>query len=200
MARKSQCISISALLGFVLAICGLSHAAMGQAAPAPSQQPSSKTTQFKPVSLAHLYWHFLTLQNHLDTKATELESQGKDGSGLRNQLQKTLGWSDTDYAPIRTSSVRLTAKVKDLDVQAVAIRKAGPSSSNYDQLKALTVQREADINSEISYLKQSLTPDKTLGFESFLTKLFSLTNASPRPPLTTGKLSVTGQQPPAGVQ
>lgn len=180
-------------------MCGLSNSAVGQAVPSQSQRPSGRQSQFKPVSLEHLYWHFLTLQSFLDTKAAEQESQGKDGSGLRSNLQRTLRWSDADYAPIRTSSVRLTAKVKDLDAQAVAIRKAGASSSSRDQLKALTAQREADINSEISFLRQTLPPDKIKTFEAFLNQLFSPSNASSRPPSTV-KPAVTGQPAPAAVQ
>jgi hypothetical protein len=174
-------------------ICGLSQLALGQTTPTQQKQPPTKQPQFKPVLLEHLYWHFLILQNFLDTKAATQESQGKDGK-LRGDLQKALGWPDTDYAPIRVSSVRLTAKVKDLDAKAAAIQKAGASSSSHDQLKALTVQREACINSEISYLKQNLPPDKIKAFEAFLTQLFSPNNAVPRPPVTAG------QQTPAGVR
>ena len=193
-ARKSQYTSISILLGFVLMMCGLMRPAMGQATPTQQEQPSSKPTQPRPVSLEHLYWHFLVYQNHLDTKAEDLRTHGKDGSGLRNQLQKKAGLSDAEFVHIRTSSVRLSAKVKDLDGQAVAIRAAGHSSTSYDRLHALTVQREASINSEISYLKQNLPPDKIKSFEAFLTQFFSPNNAVPRSP------SSTGQKAPAAAQ
>jgi hypothetical protein len=82
----------------------------------------------------------------------------------------------------------------DLDTKAIAIHKAGSSSSNLDQLKALTVQREANINSEMSYLKRTLPPAKLMAFEAFITKMFSPANASPRPP------NITRNQVPAGVQ
>lgn len=145
--------------------------------------------------MAHLYWHFLVYQNHLDTKAAELDAHGKNGNPMRSHLQHILGLSDADYAPIRTSSVRLTAKVKDLDAQAAAIRSAGPSSSSLDQLKALTVQRETDINAEISFLKQTLPPDKIRAFEAFLTQFFSPTNAIPRPPIATGQPAPAAVKP-----
>jgi hypothetical protein len=193
MARKSHYTSISILLGIILMLCGLLRPAMGQATPS-QQQPSSVPSQPTPVSLEHLYWHFLVYQNHLDTKAEDLRTHGKGGSGLRNQLQKKTGLSDAEFVHIRTSSVRLTAKVKDLDAKAAAIQKAGASSSSHDQLKALTVQREACINSEISYLKQNLPPDKIKAFEAFLTQLFSPNNAVPRPP------SSIGQPVPAAAQ
>ena len=201
MTRKLHHTLVSTLFGFVLTMCALLHPAMGQAAPAQGQstptqqqQSSSKPSQIRPVSLAHLYWHFLVFQNHLDTKAADLGAHGKNGRLMHNHLQKKLGFSDADYAAIRTSSVRLTAKVKVLDAKATAIQKAGASSSSHDQLKALTVQREADINSEIAYLKQNLPPDKIKAFEAFLTQLFSPTNAVFRPSLPVGKPAPTAVQ------
>lgn len=178
----------------MLMMCGLLHPAMGQAAPAQPQQSSRGSSQIRPESLEHLYWHFLAYQNHLDTKAADLDTHGKDGSGLRNQLQKKTGLSDAEFAHIRISSVRLTAKVKELDAQAVAIRASGHSSTSYDRLHALTVQREASINAEITYLKQHLPPDRIKAFEAFLTQFFSPNNAVHRPP------SSAGQQAPAAVQ
>ncbi len=194
MSVMSQRPSLAVLTGFVLTICVQLRPAMGQVNPAQQPQPSSKTTQIRPVSQAHLYWHFLVYQNHLDTKAAEQDSQGKDGGGLRNLLQKEAGLSDADYAPSRISSVRLAAEVKDLDAQAIAIRKIGVPLSNRDHLHALTLQREADITAEISYLKQNLPPDKIRAFEAFLTRFFSPANAVPRPP------SSAGPQAPAAVQ
>jgi hypothetical protein len=192
--QKVQYTAVSILLGFMLTMCASLHPAMGQSAPVQPLQPSSKPSQIKPVSLAHLYWHFLAYQNHLDTKSADLGAHGKDGSIMHNHMQKKLGFSDIDYAAIRTSSIRLSAEVKDLDAKAAAIHKAGASSSSHDQLRALSVQREADINYEIAYLKQSLPPDKIKAFEAFVTQLFSPTNAvfRPSPPF--------GQPVPAAVQ
>ena len=168
---------------------------MGQSMPPQMQQLlKNRTSQVRPLSLPHLYWHFLVYVNHLDTKSLEVDAKGKNGQLMRNYLQKRLGFSDAEFAPIRTSSVRLTAEVKVLDMKAVAIHKAGASSSNLNQLKALTIQRESDTYSEISYLKQTLPPDKLKAFEAFLTQFFSPANASPRPP------STNGNQAPAGVQ
>jgi hypothetical protein len=112
----------------------------------------------QPVSLAHLYLHFLVYQNHLDTEAAAKVAQGQDGSGLRNHLQARMGFADADYAPIRTASVRLTAEMMALNAQAAAIRSAGLSSATSAQMQALTVQREAKINAEISYLSRHCRP------------------------------------------
>jgi hypothetical protein len=146
------------------------------------------------VPLAHLYWHFLVHQNQLDKKAAELEAQGKDGKWLRNHLQQNLGFSDAEFAQIRTSSVRLTAEVKNFDGQAAAIRAAGISPASREQLKDLTAQREAAIKTEITYLKQTLPPDKVAAFEVFLTQFFSPKNIVIKAP------SSTGQSAPAAVQ
>jgi len=182
-------------IGFALMMCVLSHSAMGQTISAQQLASSKVHLQQRPVSLAHLYWHFLLYQNHLDTKATDLGVQGKDSSPMHNHLQKKLGFSDADYAPVRISSFRLAAKAKALDKQAASIRAASTSSStSQPQLQALAVQREADINAEISYLKQNVSPDKIKAFEAFLTQMFSPNNAIPRPSIPVG------QQAPAAVQ
>jgi hypothetical protein len=173
--------------------CMLLQPAAGQTALV-SQSALSSQKQIRPLSLPHLYWHFLAYQNHLDTKAAATTAAGKDGSALRNLLQKKLGFSNADFALIRTSSVRLTAEVQSLDAQAVAIRAVGPSPSSLDQLHALTVQRETEINAEISYLKQNLPPDKIIALEAFLKEFFSPSNAVPPEP------SVVGPLAPAGVQ
>jgi len=179
----------------MLTVSGLLHPIMGQPMPPQMQQLiNNRPSQMRPLSLPHLYWHFLVYVNHLDTKSLEVDAKGKNGKLMRSYLQKRLGFSDAEFAPIRTSSVRLTAEVKDLDAKAVELHKAGLSSSNLDQLKALTIQRESDIYSEMSYLKQTLPPDKIRAFEAFLTQFFSPANASPGPP------SITGNQAPAGVQ
>jgi len=125
------------------------------------------------VPLAHLYWHFLIYQNHLDASAVKEEAQGRDGIWLRNHHQVSLGFSDSDYAVIRTSSKRLTAEVETLDAQAAAIRAAGPTASSSAQLKALAAQREEFINAEITYLKQTLSPDKIQAFETYIKQFFS---------------------------
>jgi len=194
MARKAHNNGISILLGSGLLVCLLLHPAMGQTAPAQLQPSSSGLSQPKPVPLAHLYWHFLVHQNQLDTKAASENAQGRDGSWLRNHHQASLGFSDADYAAIRTSSVRLTAEVGALDAQAATIRAAGPSASSSAQLKALAAQREEYINAEITYLKQTLPPKKILAFESYITQFFSPKN------LVIPTSSSTGQPARATVQ
>lgn len=135
-----------------------------------SQKPPAK---LRPVSLPHLYWHFLVFQNVLDSKAAELEAHGKDGRTLRNDLQMRMGFSDSDFAPVRASSVRLSSELKVLDAQAATVRAAGRSPANAAKLKALAAQREAYINAEISALKRALPPERIAVFEAFITRFFA---------------------------
>jgi transglutaminase/protease-like cytokinesis protein 3 len=145
------------------------------------------------VSLAHLYRHFLDYQNHLDAKAAELDAQGGDGSWLRNHLQAALQFSDDDFAQIRQSSARLTAALKTLDEQAVAIWAGGKTPSSHAQQKTLAAQREAVIQSEIDRLAQALSPQKKAALDAFITQLFAPKNL-------VFQLSSTGSPAPAEVQ
>jgi hypothetical protein len=73
----------------------------------------------------------------------------------------------------------LASEVRALDAQAVAIRAAGISSASHDQLKALTAKREAVINAEMAYLRQTLSPPKIHRFEVFLNGLVTPTSVPP---------------------
>jgi len=193
-ARKMHYISRSIVFGIALAAGLFSPVALCQSAPVQGHRPSRAASQPKPLSLAHLYWHFLVYQNHLDAKAAELDSQGKSGSLMRHYLQQRLGLTDSEFQPIRTSSARLSVEVKDLDGQAMAIHATGPSSSSQDQLKALTLQREARIDDEVTFLRQALPPEKVKAFEAFLVQFFSPANAVPKP------TPPSAQSAPAAVQ
>jgi hypothetical protein len=168
-----------------------------------AQQPTAfsvspiphRSTSSQPVSLPHVYWHFLIYQNHLDLKAKELQSHGKDGRFFRDLFQTKLAWSDADFAPIRESSVRLAAEVSRLDEQAAVIR-LGATPTSSSQLETLATQREADINAEITYLKQKLSPEKIKALEAFLVPYFAPKTLSV-PPSTN---NLTGQTTTKAVQ
>jgi hypothetical protein len=147
-----------------------------------------------PVPLNHLYWHVLLYQHFLDTQAAQQDAQGEDGSWTRNHLQIRMGFSDADFAPIRTSSVRLSSELQALDAQAATTSAAGISPANAAQLQALVAQREAYVNAEISSLKQALPPERIMAFEVFITQFYA-----PKP-LTTQVTSTSGQATPAAVQ
>ena len=69
----------------------------------------------KQAPLPHLYWHLLMWQNHLDKSAAEHEQQGENGSWLRGHLQKQLGFTESEFAPIRESAQRLASTLADLE-------------------------------------------------------------------------------------
>jgi hypothetical protein len=144
------------------------------------QRPASVSNISRPIPLAHLYWHFLQFQNHLDTRAAAITATGKDGSGLRNLLAHQLGFSSTDFALIRTSSGRLKLKVQALDDQAKTVIAAGPTPTTQSRLRVLTSQRDVAINAEVSFLKQSIPPAKIASLEAFLPKFFSQSIQRPR--------------------
>lgn len=195
MARKSHYTVISTLLGFMLVMCALSGPAVGQVTPAPQHPLSRKPSQIRPVPVEHLYWYFLLFQNHIDTRAAELDAQGKNGTVVRNHLQRSLGWSDADFTPIHDASVRLAAKAKDLHAKNQAIIAAGKSSSSPNRLRALASQRDAALNAEVSYLRSTLPPDKVVAFEAFLARLFSQPTATPLPASGNTSGAPTAVQP-----
>lgn len=193
MARTSKFTVASAILILGLMTCTQIHLALGQLANVQEQRPARIATPPQPVSLAHLYWHFLVYQDHLDNKSLDLITHGKDGSKMHGYLQHQLGWSDSDFAPIRASSSRLSAKIKSLDSQAMAVIGGGPSPAASAQLQALTAEREEDINTEVTYLRQTLSPAQVKAFESFLTQFFSPANAT-TPPAPPSRASLTAVQ------
>ena len=138
----------------------------------------------QPVPLAHLYWHFLMYQRHLDLKAAELEAAGKPADVLRNYLQLKAGLSNSDYQVIRNSSGHLAKQINDLNTQAKSILAAGKTPATHTQLAGLSTQREGYINAEVANIRQSLAPSSVSTFESFLTSYFSLNNAAPRSLIT----------------
>jgi hypothetical protein len=134
------------------------------------QSQPKQPAQAKPIPIAHLYWHFLIWQNVLDNDAATRAAEGKNGDGLRDDLQHKLGFSDADYAPIRTSSQRLASELKPLNGQIKALES---DSLDAAQLRRLEEQREADVNSEVYNLRQELSPQDVAAFEAFLVRFFA---------------------------
>lgn len=162
-AMLSRCALAAALFIFTAA-------GFAQQSPQPS---NGGTSQLTPVSLPHLYWHFLVYLNFLDTKADELTAQGKSSDWLRNDLQTRLGFSDADFAPIRVSSQRLAPQAATFNEQIKALKGQAPSAANQAQLLSLVAQREAAINAEIGVLRQELSPEKRAALEAFMTQFFA---------------------------
>ncbi len=167
--RRLALLTVSGLL--------LLSIALAQQPAATPQQNQSQPP--RPIPLPHLYLHFLLYQRHLDEAAAQREKQGENGDWLRTGLQKRLGFTDGEFAPVRASSERLSAKIADLNARARAIvaadqqaRKQGlipPGSPppGLEKLKALDAERNADIDAEIATLNQALSPANAASLQSF---------------------------------
>jgi hypothetical protein len=140
--------------------------------------------QLKPVSLQHLYWHFLIHQADLDAFAAKLQEKGDNGNALRNDLQNRLGFSDADYAPIRTSSQRLAAELKLLDEQLKALPHSPAGAS---QAQGLIAQRESCIDNEVYNLSLELSPQNKTALEKFMAQFFAPRRVSVHVPQAAGK-------------
>jgi hypothetical protein len=167
------------LIPFVLIAVG--HGQTSGTAPTSSH----RAVPAKPVSLPHLYWHFLIYQQHLEDAATAREKQGQNAAWLRNYVQAKLGFTDSEYAPIRVSASRLSAEISAMNGQAKTIISADRAAKRQgliaadaappglEKLKALTNQREAAIQTEIDSINKSLPISKQVALQSFLTDQFS---------------------------
>jgi len=177
------------LAAALLALCALPQLVSGQAAQNPPSTPSS---QLQPVSLPHLYWHFLIHQNDLDNLAAQLTTQGSDGLALRNDMQTRLGFSDADYAPIRTSAQRLATELQPIESQLKSMQGSGWNGS---QAQALIAQRETYIGNEIYNLSIELSAPNKAALESFMTAFFALKNVSVTFPPAAGSSAGKEVQP-----
>lgn len=159
------------LAAVLLALCALPLQVTGQAL----QSQPSPSSQLQPVSLPHLYWHFLIHQSELDAFAAKLTAKGQDGQALRNDMQTRLGFSDADYAPIRTASQQLTAELQPIESQLKALQ---GSAWSPNQVRALIAQRETYIRNAVYTLSIELSPQNKAALESFMTAFFAPKNVS----------------------
>lgn len=162
-------------------------------------KPSATPGPAKGVPLTHLYYHFLLLQNYLDTKAASLDAQGQNGNFVRADLQKKMGFSDTDYAPIHDSAGRFASELGQLETQVKAINETvraerkmegvsfGTPPPPNDELKTLRLQRDADLDAEIASLTQNLSAKNKEKLEQFLVVFFAPKNLSVHIPAAAGQ-------------
>lgn len=185
----SPAISGSALAG--------RPAGAGAAARGTATTAAAGVKQQRP-SVPHLYWHFLMYQNHLDRAAAAHEKQGKNGNWLRNHFQQRLGFTDEQFAPVRTSAQRLAPELAAIKAKAVAIAKqdrvwikanmAGnrprlvvgdptarvealknaPLPPGHAQLKQLQQQFEDTIQQEVDSLKTALGPQNAAKLDNLI--------------------------------
>lgn len=168
-ARKTSTI----FLGVVVALLS------GNLSKAQAPQPVQQTTP-RQVSLPHLYYFFFMWQNHLDHAAAAHEKNGKDGAWLSTYLQRKLGFTPEQFAPVRGSAQRLAVKTAALDAKAKVIIQSdralyakgqlalGDKPPGLPQLKELTQEREKAIADEITSLNAALGPENAAKLKEFL--------------------------------
>jgi hypothetical protein len=147
-----------ALASVLLCILG-SAFAVGQVAgpvPAPLFTP-------RPVPPSHLYWHFLMSVTRNDRLAEKRDKQGRNGAWLHNFQQHQLGWTDEEFAPIRTTAQRLEADLKELDAQAKALIDTDHTEhplqpETHAGLKEAREQHKAEFDTEVTNLRHALGP------------------------------------------
>jgi hypothetical protein len=134
------------------------------------QTPQAGNTQR--VSLNVLYRHFLAYQNHLDRVGAALDEKGENGSGFRDHFQKTLGFTNAEYAPVRAAAQRLEQELADEDAKIKAVIQAFRASypkvltSRSErpplppELAQLQKDRNAIIEGEMKRLNSDLGPDR----------------------------------------
>jgi hypothetical protein len=188
--ERARAVRLIGLFAFLLA----SSLAWGQIA-----NPVLSNGKKVRVPLPHLYWHFLMYQNHLDQVAAQRMASGKDGSWLSNHFEQKLGFTDAQFAVVRSTAQRLQVNLRAVDAQAKAIIAAGhqgappyPGTSHPwgpfpPELKALAEQHEGVIQTEVANLKAALGPGAAAQLETFLQNDFArnvtVQNVPPGPTL-----------------
>ena len=185
-------IALSALATLLLS---LPQTALGQATANPPATanapavltPSTKTvihtdpSQYTPVSINHLYWHFLAYVDRADTMAADTKRKvGPRPETLRNQMRDAIGFKEQDFSKIRESAAFLMKHLKIIDAQRVSVitadrqaRKAAGIANDTDttgsvQERVLEDERELLIAEEIDRLNESLGPARSAQLQKYL--------------------------------
>lgn len=152
----------------------------------PQTQPqSASATNRRPVPLPMLYRHFLAYQSHLDEVGAQLDREGKDGSEFRDHYQQKLGFTNDDFAPVRSGALRLNATLKDEDAKIKAVIDAARAqhprkvASPFDlppvpeELKQLQKERDKIIQQEVDRLNAELGPERAAKLQTLIQNDFA---------------------------
>ena len=170
--RKSL---LSSLLMLLILPCASAHLAIGQltqSQPSTPVQAASVLSRQQEITNVlsnsslklRVYRHFFNYQHYLDTIADQQDAAGKDGSWLRLGFQRRLGFSDSEYQPIRASVDRVAANVKALLDEAKSNPGKGPAE--------LAAERDQLVQSEIETLTSQLSAKNKAAFEDRLVRMF----------------------------
>ena len=163
---------VRTLLVGCLSLWIVTYPASAQLLTTPSAQTAAVSGP-KTIPVSHYYWYLLRHQKALDDLGAKLSADGKDGNGPRNYLQKKLGFTDVEYAPVRIASYRLSTEISQLNGKASKAQKGDviPEVREGD-LRELAAEKERDIEAEIAFLKQALPPEKIATLEAFAVQFF----------------------------
>jgi ElaB/YqjD/DUF883 family membrane-anchored ribosome-binding protein len=118
------------------------------------QHPRLPVGQMYPA----LYSGFLDDQYKLELRAAEMEAKGEDGSALRDNFQRALGFTDAEFAIIRDTNQRLRSELEQILAEMKAITgdwgnqaPTGPHPTRAE-VAAIVAQRRAHM--------QQLSPEE----------------------------------------
>jgi len=132
-----------------------------------------------------LYRHFLAYQSHLDEVGAKLDREGKDGSQFRDHYQQKLGFTNEDFAPLRSAALRLNATLKDEDAKIKGVIDAARAqhprnlASPFDlppvpeELKQLQKERDRIIQQEMDRLNSELGPEHAAKLQTLIQNDFA---------------------------
>jgi|SRR5215472_3807570 len=165
-----------------LFLAGLIWMAAGLPAYAQSTAAAPSATRRVTPPMSHLYWHMMTHQNHLDRAAAAREQLGKDGSWLRNYYQQKLGFTNSEFQPVREAAQRLEIKLKQINDRAKDLVTADRNSHPHAlarredlpapiaELSQLSQQHESALQSEMDNLRKALGEKRAAKLDDFLMK------------------------------
>ena len=112
------------------------------------QQPRLPVGQVYPW----LYSRFLDAQEKLEQKAAQMEAKGEDGSAIRSQNQRALGFTDEEFAIIRDANENLRSELKQIvsEMKAIMGEVGNPVPAGRQptlaESRAITAERRARLH------------------------------------------------------
>lgn len=165
--------------------------------PVHSQSQSSATSAGNPTPVPSqiLWFHFLSSVNHNDAVAAKLQAQGRDGGWLRNAHQRRLGFTDQQFAPIRSSAQQMRADLDEMGKKIQTAKQAAHLQVGEKfppEVSDLMKQRQALVANRISSLQATLGPETsgilTAYLRSYIAPKVTTEVAGPDPSVRHAKM------------
>lgn len=185
--RQERCLQFIRVCGLALAISAVAFAQAPVEPPARPVPPPGVERVPTPV----LYRAFFGHVEFLEKSADQLESQGQDGSELRNYYKDSLDLSDRDVALLKQHAARaqaerrrITQRINDVVEEGRARFAPEPPQELFD----LFEEKDAAALSEIAILAAALGNEEYQKVDQYIRRDFAknvtYVAASPVPPLT----------------